>query len=84
MSNMLNKLLEDQERRENEMKRQIDSLSTKIDGNNKALSSKFDGVIIHVKSINNKLTQMIEDCEAHTMDLEGDVEEDVQIKNETQ
>ncbi|WZZ36313.1 hypothetical protein YC2023_019714 [Brassica napus] len=45
--NMLEKLLENQERGKIKMERQLDSLSTKINANGKALSSKLDGVIAH-------------------------------------
>ncbi|KAL0796369.1 hypothetical protein Bca101_067746 [Brassica carinata] len=94
ITNMLEKLLENQERGRNEIERQLGSLSTKIDVNSKALSSRLDGVITHVESINNKLSHMIEDqeesttplyitntYEEHTMDMEIDVEEDVQLKD---
>ncbi|KAF3536863.1 hypothetical protein F2Q69_00024428 [Brassica cretica] len=87
-------MLENKERRRIEMERQPDSLSTKINANGKALSSRFDGVIAHVKSFNNNIFHMNEDqeesitplyntntYEEHTMDLEIDVEEDVQIKD---
>ncbi|KAF2559660.1 hypothetical protein F2Q68_00016595 [Brassica cretica] len=69
-------------------------LFTKIYANGKALSSRLDGVIAHVKSFNNNISHMIEDqeesiiplynintYEEHTMDMEIDVEEDVQIKD---
>ena len=76
------------------MEKQLDSLSTKIDANGKALSSRLDGVVAHVKPFNNNISHMIEDqeesttplyntntYEEYTMDMEIDVEEDVQIKD---
>ncbi|KAF3511851.1 hypothetical protein F2Q69_00004594 [Brassica cretica] len=50
ITNMLEKLLENQERGRIEMERQLDSLSNKIDANGKALSSRLDRVVAHVKS----------------------------------
>lgn len=94
ITNMLEKLLENEERGRIEIERQLDSLSTKIDVNGKALSSRMDGVITHVESISNKLYHMIEDQEESitplyntntyeecSMDMEIAVEEDVQLKD---
>ena len=66
---MLEKLLENQERGKNEMKKQLDPLSTKIDANGKAFSSRLDGVVAHVKSFNNNISQMIEEQEESTTHL---------------
>ena len=94
ITNMLEKLLENQERGRLEIQSQMSSLSTKVDAHGKTLSSRMDETITHVKSINNKLSHIIEDqeesitplyntntCEECSMDMEIDVEEDMHLKD---
>lgn len=97
ITNMLEKLLENQERGRIEMERQLDSLSNKIDANGKTLSSRLDRVVAHVKSFNNNISHVIEDqeesatplhnantYEAHTTYMECDFEEDAQLEDDFQ